>query len=75
MPMGSAAGSALATQSCSRELQPPIASSGDSAALADRFGSLSYGVSAPFPWVLLGSTFCVCSPKVECVSPSPVEIL
>ena len=34
---------------CHREPQPPLASSGDSTALADRFGSFSCGVSAPFP--------------------------
>ena len=45
MPVGSAAVSTLVTG----EPQPPLASSGDSTALADRFGSFSYGVSAPFP--------------------------
>ena len=38
-------------------LQPPT--------LADKSGSISYGVTAPFPWVLMHTVLCVCPPRVE----------
>ena len=39
------------------------------------FVSVSCGVTAPFPWVLVGRRFCVCSSRVESLSPSPVKVL
>ena len=39
------------------------------------FVSVSCGVTAPFSWVLVGRRFCVCSSRVEYVSPSPVKVL
>ena len=49
--------------------QLPPASSGDPPTLAGRSGSVSYGVSAPSPWVLMHTLLCVCRPRVE--SPFP----
>ena len=46
-----------------REPQPPPASSGDPWTLAGRSGSVSYGVTAPSPWVLMHTLLCVCPPK------------
>ena len=37
--------------------------------LAGVFGSVSYGVTAPFPWVLVHTRFCVCPPGVESLFP------
>ena len=51
------------------EPQPPPASSGDPATLAGKSGSVSYGVTAPFPWVLVCILFCVCPPTVESLFP------
>ena len=42
--------------------------------LAGRYGSFFCGVTAPFPWVLTLTRFCLCLPRVS-VSPSPVEVL
>ena len=42
--------------------------------LTGRCGSVSCGVTAPFSWVLVGTEFCLCPPRV-CVSPSPAEVL
>ena len=50
-------------------------STGDPPILAGRFGSVSCGVTVPFPWVLLHVTFYLCPPRVESVSPSPAEVL
>ena len=47
------------------ELLPPPASSGDPPTLAGRSGSVSYGVTAPSPWVLMCTLVCVCPPRVE----------
>ena len=45
-------------------------STGDSCTLIGKSGSVSCGVTAPFSWVLVGTRFCLCSPK-ECLC-SPV---
>ena len=44
---------------------PPAASAGDPPTLAGRSGSVSYGVTAPSPWVLMCTLVCVCPPRVE----------
>ena len=54
----------------------PSTSAGDPLTLAGRSGSVSYGVTAPSPWVLVCTLFCVCPPSVEFLfPPSPVEVL
>ena len=57
------------------EPQPPPTSAGDPPTLPVRSGSISYGVIAPLPSVLMHTLLCVCPPRVESVSPSPVKIL
>ena len=52
------------------EPQPPPASAGDPPTLAGRSGSVSYGVTAPSPWVLMCTLLCVCPPRVESLFPS-----
>ena len=48
------------------------ASTGSSPTLACNFGSVSYGVTASFLWVLLCAKFCLCSPRLESpFSPGP----
>ena len=47
----------------------PPASAGDPPTLADRFGSVSYGVTAPSPWVLMCTLLCVCPPREEFLFP------
>ena len=49
---------------CSR---PPLthASAGDSWTLVGMSGSVSYGVTAPFSWVLVHTRFCLCPPRVS----------
>ena len=56
-------------QPCSR---PPLthASSRDSWTLTGKSGSVSCGVTAPFSWVLVCTSFCLCLPRV--CFPSPV---
>ena len=56
-------------QPCSR---PPLthASSRDSWTLTGKSGSVSCGVTAPFSWVLVCTSFCLCPPRV--CFPSPV---
>ena len=39
-------------------------STGDPLTLAGRSGSVSCGVTAPFPWVLVHARFCLCPPRV-----------
>ena len=39
-----------------------------------RSDSVSYRVTAPFPWVLVHTQFRLCPPRIS-VSPSPVEVL
>ena len=48
---------------CSR---PPLthASARDSWTLTGKSGSVSYGVTAPFSWVLVHTRFCLCPPRV-----------
>ena len=50
-------------QPCSR---PPLthASTADSWTLLGKTGSVSYGVTAPFSWVLVHTRFCLCPPRV-----------
>ena len=43
--------------------------------LAGSFGSVSYGVTALFLWVLVCVRFCLCTPRMESLSPRPVEVL
>ena len=45
------------------------ASAGDSRTLTGKSGSVSYGVTVPFSWVLMPTSFCLCPPRV---SASPV---
>ena len=45
--------------------QLPPTSAGDPPALGGMYGSVSYGVTAPFLWVLVCTRLCVCSPRVE----------
>ena len=47
------------------EPQPPPVSARDPPTLAGRSGSISYGVTAPSPWVLMHVLLCVCPPRVE----------
>ena len=47
----------------------PPASAGDPPRLAGRCGSVSYGVTASSPWVLMHTLPCVCPPRVECLFP------
>ena len=49
------------------EPQPPPASAGDPPTLAGRSGSVSYGVTAPSPSVLMHTS--VCPPRVESLFP------
>ena len=51
---------------------PPLtpASTGDSWILMGKSGSVSFGVTAPFFWVLVNTRFCLCPPRV--CFPSPV---
>ena len=52
--------------------RPPLihASARDSWTLIGKSGSVSFGVTDPFSWVLMGTRFCLCPPRV-CLS-SPV---
>ena len=65
------AGTAIlsAPKPCSR---PPLThtSARDSWTLTGKSGSVSYGVTAPFSWVLVHTRFCLC-PHRACF-PSPV---
>ena len=51
------------------ETQPPPASAGDPPTLAGWSGSVSYGVTAPSPWILMRTLLCVCPPRVESLFP------
>ena len=44
-------------------------SAGDPPTLAGRSGSVSYGVTAPSPWVLMHTLLCMCPPSVESLFP------
>ena len=48
---------------CSRPL-PTHASTGDSWTLMGKSGSVSCGVTAPFSWVLVCTSFCLCLSRV-----------
>ena len=50
-------------QLCSRP-PPTHTSAGDSWTLTGKTGSVSYGVTAPFSWVLVHTRFCLCPPQV-----------
>ena len=54
---------------CSRP-PPSHASARDSQTLMGKSGSASCGVTAPFSWVLVCTSFCLCPPRV--CFPSPV---
>ena len=56
-------------QPCSRP-PPTHASARDSWTLMGKSGSASCGVTAPFSWVLVHTSFCLCPPRV--CFPSPV---
>ena len=56
-------------QPCSRP-PPTHASARASWALTGKSGSASFGVTAPFSWVLVHTRFCLCPPSV--CFPSPV---
>ena len=43
----------------------PPTSAEDPSTLPGKSGSVSYGVTAPSPWVLLCTLLCVCPPRVE----------
>ena len=60
------------SQPCSRP-PPTHASPGDSWTLTGKSGSVSYGVTAPFSWVLMCTRFCLCPTRV--CFPSPVQVL
>ena len=45
------------------------ASTGDPPTLAGSFGSVSCGVTDPFPWILEHTRFCLCTPRVESLFP------
>ena len=51
------------------EPQPPPASAGDPPILGGRSGSVSYGVTAPSPWVPMRTLLCLCPPRVESLFP------
>ena len=49
---------------------PTHTSTGDPTSLTSRSGIFSCEVTAPFPWVLACTRFCLCPPRVESVFPS-----
>ena len=51
------------------EPQPHPNSAGDPPTLAGRSGSVSYGVTAPFPQVLVHTRLCVCPLRMESLFP------
>ena len=55
--------------------QSPPASAGEPLTPAGRSGSVSCGVTAPSPWVLMHTVLCVSSKMRVSVSPSPVKVL
>ena len=59
-------------QPCSRP-PPTHASTGDSWTLTGKSGSISYGDTVFFSWLLVCTSFCLCPPRV--CFPSPVEVL
>ena len=57
---------------CGRPLST-YASVRDSWTLTGKSGSVSYGITVPFSWVLVHTRFCLCPPRV--CFPSSVEVL
>ena len=51
------------------EPQPPPAFAGDPPTPAGRSGSVSCGLTAPSPWVLVHTRLCVCPPRVQSLFP------
>ena len=49
-------------------------STGDSPTLESSFGSV-FWVTVPFLWVLVYIRFCLYPPRLESISPSPMEVL
>ena len=49
------------------------ASTGGLPILAGSFGSVSYGLATPLLWVLVHTKFCLCPPRLESVSLSPLK--
>ena len=47
---------------------PTHASTGDPPTLAGRSSSVSCGTTAPCPWILILSRFCLCPPRVKSVT-------
>ena len=58
----------VSLSSRSLSLLPP-ASAGDPPTLTGRSVSVSYGVTAPFPWVLVHTLLCVCPASMESLLP------
>ena len=57
---------------CPRSCHEPLltqASTGDPPTVAGSFASVSSGVTAPFPWVVVRARFCLCPPRVESLLP------
>ena len=57
---------------CPRPRSRPLSthtSAGDSWTLTGKSGSVSYGITAPFSWVLAHPTFCLCPPRACFPSP------
>ena len=52
------------------ERLPTHTSTGDPPTLAGQSSSVSCGVTAPVPWVLVHARFCLCPPRVESLFPS-----
>ena len=59
-------------QPCSKPLSVHT-SAGESWTLMGKSGSVSYGFTGPFSWILVHTSFCLCLPKV--CFPSPVQVL
>ena len=57
---------------CPRPCHEPLptqASTGDPPTVAGSFASVSSGVTAPFPWVVVHVRLCLCPPRVESLFP------
>ena len=57
---------------CPRSCHEPLltqASTGGPPTVAGSFASVSSGVTAPFPWVVVRARFCLCPPRVESLVP------
>ena len=70
LPRTSAARKYLPELPCPHgEAQSPPVSAGDPPTLAGRSGSVSYGVTAPSPWVLMHTLLRVCPPRLDSLFP------